>query len=65
LEGKLMLATVIVLSLVVVAFWRSAIKFLIAAILALLLVGGIQAAQFIGTITVSPQPTECSPNDNC
>jgi hypothetical protein len=58
-----MLATVIVLSLVVVAFWKSALKFLIAAVLALLLVGGIQAAQVIGAITVSPQQTQCTPND--
>ena len=45
-----MLATVLVLSLVVVAFWRSLFRFLFAALLAFLVIGGIQAAQAIGAI---------------
>ena len=59
-----MLATILVLSLVVVAIWRSLIKFVLAALLVLLVVGGIQAVQLIGTIvTVSPQQTQCQPTD--
>ena len=51
-----MLATVLVLCLVVVAFWRSMLKLLIAAILVLLIVGGIQAVQAIdAVVTVNPQ----------
>jgi hypothetical protein len=51
-----MLATVLVLCLVVVAFWRSVFKFVIAALLVLLVVGGIQAVQAIDAIvTVNPQ----------
>jgi hypothetical protein len=58
-----MLATVFVLSLVVVAFWRSLIRLVLAALLVLLVVGGIQAAQTIGgVVTISPQPpASCAP----
>ena len=59
-----MLATVLVLSLVVVAMWRSLVKFVIAAILVLLVVGGVQAVQAISAVvTVSPQQTQCQPTD--
>ena len=51
-----MLYVVLVLCLLLVAFWRSLIKFLIAAILILLIVGGIQAVHAIDAIvTVNPQ----------
>lgn len=45
-----MLATVFVLSLVVVAFWRSLFRLIFAALLVFLVVGGIQAAEAIGAI---------------
>lgn len=54
-----MLATVIVLSLVVAAFWKSLVRFIVAAILVLLLVGGIEAARMLGAIT-TVAPTQCS-----
>jgi hypothetical protein len=63
-----MLATIFVLSLVVMAFWRSLFRFVLAALLVLLVVGGIQAVQAIGAVvTVSPQPTQCAPanQDHC
>jgi len=51
-----MLATVLVLSLVVVAFWRSLIRLVMAALLVLLVAGGIQAIQMIDAIvTVTPK----------
>lgn len=59
-----MLATVLVLSLVVVAFWKSLFRLVIAAVLVLLVVGGIQAAEVIGAIVpVAPQQTQCTPTD--
>jgi hypothetical protein len=55
-----MLATVFVLGLVVVAFWRSLFRLLLAALLVLIVVGGIQAIQVINAIvTVTPQQTHC------
>lgn len=51
-----MLATVIVLCLVLVGFWRSALRLLIATLLVLVIVGGIAAVQAIDAIvTVNPQ----------
>jgi hypothetical protein len=60
-----MLATVLLLSLIAVAFWRSLIRLVLAALLVLLVAGGIQAAQLIGAVvTVSPQPpASCAPAD--
>ena len=59
-----MLATVLVLSLVVVAFWRSFLRLVLAGLLVLLVVGGIQAAQVIGVIVpVAPQQSQCVPTD--
>lgn len=61
-----MLATVLVLSLVVVAMWRSLVKFVIAAILVLLVVGGIEAVQTIGAIvTVSPPSCQQTDQHQC
>jgi hypothetical protein len=57
-----MLATIIVLTLIVVAFWKSLIRFLIGLILVLLLVGGWQAAQVLGLI-IPVQPTTQCPTD--
>ena len=54
--GAAMLATVLVLSLVVVAVWRSLIRLVMAALLVLLVAGGIQAIQMIDAIvTVTPK----------
>jgi hypothetical protein len=51
-----MIATVIVLCIVVVAFWRSAVRLLIAALLVLLVIGGIEAVQVIDAIvTLDPR----------
>lgn len=58
-----MLATVLVLSLVVVAMWRSLVKFVLAAILVLLVVGGIQAVQAIGAIISVNPPSSCQQTD--
>lgn len=59
-----MLATVLVLSLCVVAFWKSLFRLLIAALLVLLLVGGVQAVQAIGAIiNVGPTQSQCTPPD--
>jgi len=59
-----MLATVFVLALVVAGFWRSIFRLVLAAVLVLIVVGGIQAAQLLGAIvSVSPQPTQCQPTD--
>jgi len=55
-----MLATIIVLTLIVVAFWKSIVRFLIGAILVLLLVGGWQAAQMLGLIIpIQNTTTQC------
>ncbi len=54
-----MLATIIVLTLIVVAFWKSLIRFLIGLILVLLLVGGWQAAQVLGLIIPVQSTTQC------
>ena len=54
-----MLATVVVLSLVFVAFWKSLIRFVVAGLLVILVLGGIQAARAIGAI-VPVTPQQCS-----
>jgi hypothetical protein len=54
-----MLATIIVLTLIVVAFWKSLIRFLIGLILVLLLVGGWQAAQVLGLVIPVQPTTQC------
>ena len=52
-----LLATVVLLSLIVVAFWKSVFRFLLAALLVLLVFGGIQAVQAIGALlNVHPSP---------
>lgn len=55
-----MLTAVIVVALIALVFWRSLLKVLIAVVVALLVVGGIQAANAIGSImTMNPdQQTE-------
>lgn len=45
-----MLTAVIVVALIALVFWRSLLKVLIAVVVALLVVGGIQAANAIGSI---------------
>jgi hypothetical protein len=62
-----MLATIIVISLIVVAFWRGLLRFVLAALLVLVVIGGIQAMQALGAlVTVPPQQTQCPPADhNC
>jgi hypothetical protein len=55
-----MLTAVIVVALIALAFWRSLLKVIIAFLVALLIVGGIQAANAISSIiTMNPdQQTE-------
>jgi hypothetical protein len=49
-----MLTALILLFLIAVVFWRSVVKFLLAVLLALLVLGGIQVARTIGSITDVP-----------
>jgi hypothetical protein len=55
-----MLATIIVLTLIVVAFWKSLIRFLLALIVVLFLVGGWQTAQLLGLIIPIQSTTQCT-----
>jgi uncharacterized membrane protein len=54
-----MLATIIVLTLIVVAFWKSIIRFVVGVVLVLLLVGGWQAAQMLGLVIPIQPTTQC------
>jgi hypothetical protein len=49
----------ILLALIIFAFWRSLLKLLIALLAALLLVGGVVALRFIASINI-PQPNQLS-----
>lgn len=46
-----MLIILIVVSLIVLAFWRSLLKVVLAVLVALLVLGGIQAVRVIGSVT--------------
>lgn len=55
-----MFTAIVLLSLVAVVFWRSLFRFLLAMLLALIVLGGIHVARVIGTIVPQNQPPDCS-----
>lgn len=55
-----MLATIVFLALIAVAFWRESLKLLLAGVLALMVLGLIQVVSFTGAIDV---PVEAPVND--
>ncbi|GAA5103077.1 hypothetical protein GCM10025762_03170 [Haloechinothrix salitolerans] len=45
-----MLATIVLLALIAVAFWRESLKLLLAGVLTLIVLGLVQVASFTGAV---------------